>query len=178
MEVSLPTANRLLNPGEVILVTSKHEDKVNIITIAWQSPVSHTPPLLCISVGKTRYSHDLIRLSKEFVVNIPTVDILPQVVKCGKVSGKTIDKFAITGLTLINSSEVYPPRIKECIGWLECRLANQFSCGDHTLFIGEVLLAEAKEEFFDKHWLVNHSKLIHHLGGNFYTLPSLAIEQG
>ena len=176
MKVPLSIANRLLNPGEVVLVTSRVGEKSNIITIAWQSPLSHRPPLVGISIGRTRYSHKLIKLAKEFVINIPTVELMHQVVECGKISGKDTDKFKLTKLTSINSQKIQTPRIKECIGWLECKLVNSVECGDHTLFVGEIICAEANESLFeDEHWKVERTKLIHHLGDEFYTTSSSEI---
>ncbi len=148
MKVPLSIANRLLNPGEVVLVTSRVGEKSNIITIAWQSPLSRQPPLVGISVDKTRYSHKLIVSSKEFVINIPTIELLEQVMECGRTSGKEVDKFQLTKLTPMNSQELQIPRIKECVGWLECKLVNSVECGDHTLFIGEIIYVETTETLF------------------------------
>jgi flavin reductase (DIM6/NTAB) family NADH-FMN oxidoreductase RutF len=176
MKVPLSIANRLLNPGEVVLVTSKLGEKSNIITIAWQSPLSRQPPLVGISVDKTRYSHKLISSAKEFVINIPTIELLEQVMECGRTSGKDTDKFKLTKLTPMNSQKLQIPRIKECVGWLECKLVNSVECGDHTLFVGEVIYAEADESLFENgHWKAENTKLIHHLGSDFYaTLANLA----
>lgn len=178
MKVPLSIANRLLNPGEVVLVTSKVGEKSNIITIAWQSPLSHKPPLVGISIGKTRHSHKLIKLAQEFVINIPTVELLTKVTECGKTSGRDTNKFKLTNLTPIPSKNIQTPRIKECVGWLECKLINSFECGDHTLFVGEIVCAETLESMFeDEHWKVARTKLIHHLGDEFYTTPSTEIQK-
>ena len=113
----------------------------NIITLGMYMPISHTPPLLCIGVAPQRYSHDLIAESGEFVVNIPSINLVEQMHLCGSQSGRDIDKFTTTGLTPIPATHVTPPRIQECIGHLECRVVQSHSCGDHTLFVGEVLAA-------------------------------------
>jgi len=174
-KISTPIANRLINSGPVVLVTTSWQGKANIITIAWQTPVSHTPMLVAISVGKTRYSHELLEKSKEFVINIPAVDLLKETAFCGSVSGRKVDKFKESGLTPIKADKVNAPLIKECIGHLECKLVEIVPCGDHTILVGEVVTAWADEELFDGYWIVDKAKLIHHLGGTKYTTPDKRI---
>ena len=61
----------LLNPRLAVLVTCCDlAGEPNVFTVAWQTPLSHRPPLVGISVGCTRYSHRLISDTGEFVVNI------------------------------------------------------------------------------------------------------------
>lgn len=50
------------------------------------------------------------------------------------------------GLIPIPSLKVGPPRIKECFGHLECRVVQKHTCGDHTLFVGEVVATSADED--------------------------------
>jgi flavin reductase (DIM6/NTAB) family NADH-FMN oxidoreductase RutF len=129
-------------PSVVVMVTATTgTTPANIITLGMYMPISHTPPLLCIGIAPQRYSHDLITASGEFVVNIPSIDLVEQMHLCGTQSGRDIDKFTTTGLTPIPATRVTPPRIKECIGHLECRVVQSHRCGDHTLFVGEVLAA-------------------------------------
>lgn len=174
-KISVSIANRLINSGPVVLVTTSWQGKDNIITIAWQTPVSHSPMLVAISVGKTRYSHELLEKSKEFVINIPAVNLLKETAFCGKVSGRKVDKFKESGLTLIKADKVNAPLIKECVGHLECKLVETVPSGDHTIFVGEVVTAWVDEELFDGYWLVDKAKLIHHLGGTKYTTPDKRI---
>ncbi|HAV43597.1 TPA: hypothetical protein DCX15_06255 [bacterium] len=58
--VPLSKVNRLINSGNLILVTSSYKDKANIITLAWHSPISIKPPIIGISVAKTHFSSELI----------------------------------------------------------------------------------------------------------------------
>jgi len=60
-----------------------------------------------------------------------------------------VDKFQETGLTPIPSKVLRPPRIKECFGHMECRVIQEHTCGDHTLFVGEVVAATANKEVLD-----------------------------
>ncbi|MCD6263350.1 flavin reductase family protein [Candidatus Bathyarchaeota archaeon] len=131
----------------VVLATCVDQrGRPNIITLRMYMPISFDPPLVCIGVSPKRYSHDLIAESGEFVVNVPSIDLMEAVHFCGTRSGREVDKFAETGLTPIPARAVRPPLIKECFAHLECRVVDQHVCGDHTLFVGEIVAASIEEE--------------------------------
>ena len=65
---------------------------------------------------------------------------------CGTNSGRDLNKSVETGLTLIPALKVAPPLIDECYGHLECKVIQSHVCGDHTLFVGEVLAASVNED--------------------------------
>jgi flavin reductase (DIM6/NTAB) family NADH-FMN oxidoreductase RutF len=164
---------RVLAPRPVSLVTcTDKEGKPNIITLAWTSPLSIRPPLVAIVIGKGRYSHKLLEETGEFVVNIPSEDLIDQTHFCGTTSGRRVDKFKETGLTALPAKKVGVPIIKECIAHLECRITERIPAGDHTIFIGEVLAAYADEEFFDVRWdLTKPKRPILHIGNKAYAKP-------
>jgi flavin reductase (DIM6/NTAB) family NADH-FMN oxidoreductase RutF len=174
VNVSLPSAYRLLHPMHTVLVSCVGKiGKPNIITLAWAMPTSHNPPLVAVSIAPARYSHSLIEETEEFVVNIPTMDILKETLFCGRTSGKYRDKFKETGLTPLPSRKVKPPIIKECVAHLECKLHSHFATGDHTIFVGEVIEAYADKDAFtaEEEYNLERAKMVFHLGGNdFATL--------
>ena len=137
-------------PKMAALVTVMDKEKQNIITLAWHSPLSFKPPLYGISIDSKRHSHNLIMDSKEFVVNFAPFSIVDKLHYCGRHSGRNVDKFRETGLTPMPAEKVNAPLIKECYSHLECRLAETKKCGDHTLFVGEVVNVAADENAFDK----------------------------
>lgn len=171
VEVNKSYAYRLLYPRNTVLVSCIDEHgKANIITIAWSMPLSINPPMVAISISPKRYSYKLIKESKEFVINIPTMEILEKIVICGKVSGKEYDKFKKAELTPIPAKSVKPPIIKECIAHLECKLMDTLVVGDHGLFIGKVMDAYANENVFHEGIFdIKKAKLIYHVGGDYYT---------
>ena len=141
----------LLFPTVATLVTCVDEEgRANIITLGWSMKTSGDPPMVVISVKPSRYSHDLIARSREFVLAIPTMEIVEELHYCGRHSGRDVDKFEETGLTPVPAEEVRPPLIKECAANLECRLVSQMTTGDHTIFVGEVVAAHVDEAVFDE----------------------------
>jgi len=177
IEVTKDKANRIINSGQVILVSCAYKDKTNIITLAWNMPLSHKPPLLGISVAKTHFSAELIKKSKEFIVNVPSFELLNSVVYCGTHSGRDTDKFKESRLEPEKANRlIKTPLIKECIGHLECYLRDVKEVGDHFLFIGEVIYTCAREDLFKETWQPEKVKLIFHLGGKFFTTSDKKIE--
>lgn len=175
VDVNISSAYRLLHPMHTVLVSCVGKiGNPNIITLAWAMPTSISPPLVAVSIGNRKHSHTLIEETKEFVVNIPTIDILKETLFCGRVSGKNRDKFKEAGLKPMPARKVKPPIIKECVAHLECKLNTQFATGDHTVFVGEVVEAYANKDALagDKYNL-EEAKMIFHLGGDeFATLQS------
>lgn len=136
-----------LFPVPVVLVTCVGDTgKANIITLSWVGNVCSDPPQIGISIRPSRYSHGLVSQSMEFVVNIPTAQIVKETDYCGTVSGRDADKFVETGFTALPASEVRAPLIKECPVNIECRVRQMVSLGTHDMFVGEVLAVHADEE--------------------------------
>ncbi len=174
ISVELSSAYRLLHPMHTVLVSCIGKNgKPNVLPLAWAMPTSNNPPLIAISMGLNKYSHRLIEETKEFVINIPTVDIVKETLACGRTSGKNHDKFSETRLTPVPARKVKAPIIKECIAHLECKLHSQFKTGDHTVFVGEIIEAYANEGVFTDKYDVDKARMLFHLGGNvFATLDS------
>lgn len=174
VEVDLSRAYRLLHPRHVVMVSCIDKtDGANIVTLAWSMPTSSDPPLVAISVSPRRYSHRLIEETKEFVVNVPTIEIARETLFCGRVSGRKHDKFKEAPLTALPAKKVQAAIIKECVAHLECKLVQKITTGDHTIFIGEVLAAHVNEGVFDDKFDISKVNPIYHLGGDdFATLSS------
>jgi len=172
-EISLAHANRLINHGPTVLITSKLGDKLNVMTAAWQMPVSFTPLLVATAIGHGRFSHKLILESREFVMSIPHANMIEEVLCCGTHSGRNTDKFKICKLTPLKAQKVNAPIIRECIGHIECKLYSHHEAGDHTIFVGEVVAAAVREGVFDSYLDINldEAKTLHHLGGKVFCYP-------
>ncbi len=124
----------------IFVVTTKSRDKVNGLTVAWLTRASFEPPMISVSIGKTRYSHDLIKESGVFAVNILREGQIDVAKHFGLQSGKRVNKFGnISYETKITGS----PVLKDTAGYLDCKVAGSCDAGDHTIFVGEVVDAGA-----------------------------------
>jgi flavin reductase (DIM6/NTAB) family NADH-FMN oxidoreductase RutF len=171
--IPISNAYRLINHGPTVLITSKARGKINVMTAAWQMPVSFKPMLVAIAIGHERFSHKLIMESHEFAINIPHLEMLKDVLCCGTQTGKDMDKFKVCNLTPVKAQKIKAPLIEECIGNIECKLYSFQDAGDHTIFIGEVVAASVKEGIFDNYLRVDleQAKTLHHLGGKVFCFP-------
>lgn len=159
-------------PMQAALVTcnDNKKDKTNIITVAWHTTISRSPPVYGISIAPHRYSHDCINDAKEFVVNFAPHTLMEQVNYCGTHSGRTTDKVKDTYLSLISAKKIDTPLIKECFAHLECKLHDTITLGDHTLMLGKVVAVSADNNAF-KNDILDPTKVkpTHYLGDNIYT---------
>src|SRR5688500_1044968 len=90
------------------------------------------------------HSFDLIRRSKQCVINLPTVDLIDQVIAIGNTHGGRPggpDKFEQFGLTPVRATKVKAPLIAECYANFECKLADTSLINTYSLFIFEVVKA-------------------------------------
>ncbi len=101
--------------------------------------------MMAISVAPSRYTHDLIAKSGQFVLAWPGAELAQATLFCGTHSGRDVDKFREAGLTPLQGQYVKTPLVRECIANLECRLTGRLATGDHTVFAGEILAAWINE---------------------------------
>jgi len=136
-------ARRLLEPGPIVLVTSHWEGANNIMTMGWHTVMEFSPSLVGCIIAGGNHSFDMIRKSGQCVINVPTADIAPTVVRIGNCSGADIDKFAKFELTADPAQEVEAPLIAQCYASLECRLHDDSLVDRYNFFIFEVVKARA-----------------------------------
>jgi flavin reductase (DIM6/NTAB) family NADH-FMN oxidoreductase RutF len=147
-------------PAALITCVDTASGRPNIITLGEVFNVSlRRPPIVGLAIRKATWSHGLISACGEFVVNMPTTAILRQADFCGSHSGRSVDKFAETGLTALPARHVRPPLIAECPVNVECRLLSVQEVGDHDLFLGEVLEVHADDTLLDAEGKVSPSRL-------------------
>jgi flavin reductase (DIM6/NTAB) family NADH-FMN oxidoreductase RutF len=159
-------------PMQTVLVTCNDDviGKPNIITLAWHTPISSKPPLYGIAIAPKRYSHSLIKKSKEFVINFIPYSLVKAAQFCGTHSGRSTYKLSKTGLTLTPSKKLSTPLIKEGYAHLECKLIRTACFGNHTLFVGEVITVSADKGAFKNELLrTNQIHPLYYIGDNTYT---------
>jgi flavin reductase (DIM6/NTAB) family NADH-FMN oxidoreductase RutF len=164
----------MLSPVPVVLVScgGSRGWKPNLITIAWIGSVCSDPPMLSIAVRPERYSHDIIKTTGEFVVNIPSVDQARTTDWCGVVSGRDVDKFGAAGLTPAPARKVGCPIVVECPLNIECRTRKSLLLGSHTLFLAEVVSVQVNSGLVDSRGRLNLQKagLIAFAHGHYFAL--------
>lgn len=157
----LSNVYRLLEPGPVVLVTTYYKGKSNVMPLSWLMMIDFEPPIFAMVLSNRNFSFNLLKKSKECVINIPTAEIVKKVVGCGNTTGKRIDKFQKFKLTPIDAEKVKAPLIKECYANLECKVIDTKLSEKYNIFILEGIKA-----WIDP--LKKNFKTLHHEGkGNF-----------
>jgi flavin reductase (DIM6/NTAB) family NADH-FMN oxidoreductase RutF len=176
-EIDLKNAKWLIEPGCVVLVTSGTVRRPNIMTFSWQTPVvSGEPCMVELVINPNRYTYELLKENGELVINVPGVDLVEQVHRIGRSTGRKENKFETNGLTPIPAETVAPPLVDECAANLECKIVQIFDIKHHHLLICEVLRAVAEVAYFDGRWNPERFHTLHYLGGNRYGVLERMIE--
>jgi flavin reductase (DIM6/NTAB) family NADH-FMN oxidoreductase RutF len=147
----------LLEPGPVVLLTTSHKARANVMPMSWHTMLEFEPPLVGCVVSDRNFSFAALKATRECVINIPTAEMAKVVVKCGNTSGKRVDKFTEFGLTAVPASQVAAPLVAECYANLECRVVDTRMVSKYSLFVLEVCKA----------WIdpaVGAPRTIHHRG--------------
>ena len=109
-------------PIPAVMVSCGDMEKSNIITVAWTGILNTEPAMVYISVRKSRYSYEIIKNSKEFVINLTTEKLAYKTDWCGVKSGANVDKFKEMNLTKEKANLVQCPLIKESPVSIECKV--------------------------------------------------------
>jgi len=131
----------LLETGPVALITTAHKGHIDIMTQSWHTMMEFEPPLVGCVISANNYSFELLRASRECVINVPTVELAKQVAKIGNTCGREVDKFAANKLTAVPATQVGAPLIDECYASLECRIADGGWVNKYNFFVLEVVKA-------------------------------------
>ena len=157
----------LLHPKITFFLTSiSRTDKPNVMTCAWATPVSDEPPIVVVCVSRESYTAELIKQTKEYVINIPSRKLLKVLWICGKTSGRNTDKFKKAKLKTASAKKVKAPILSDCIGHIECKLLKTVEAGECYAFFGKVLAAYADDRYFKKDVWTAKAGIPLHLGGS------------
>lgn len=142
-KIDLPVhqVRQVLEPGPVVIVSSFHQGKRNLMTMGWHTVMEFSPSLVGCMISGANHSHQLIRDSGECVLNVPDFSLLDTVVGIGNISGIRVDKFERFGLTPGRADIVKAPLVRECFAHMECRLHDDTMVDSYNFFIFEVVKA-------------------------------------
>ncbi len=164
-------AGNMLYPVPAVMVSCGREgEKPNIITVAWAGTICTSPAMVSISVRPERYSYDIIKETKEFVINLTTEDLVYATDYCGVKSGRDVDKFEEMKLTPVKMEHVCAPGIAESPVNIECKVVEVKELGSHHMFIAEVLGVSIDENYMDEtgKFNLNSSKLVSYSHGEYF----------
>lgn len=158
-------------PAVMVSCGSSHEE-YNIITVSWTGTICTDPPMCYISLRPGRHSYDIIKRTREFVINLTTEKLAYATDWCGVRSGAEHNKFEMMKLTPVPASIVKAPMISESPVNIECKVTEIKELGTHHMFIAEVVAVNAESELFDERtgqFMLINSEPISYLHGKYYS---------
>ena len=162
----------LTAPLPPVLVTVKSGGVSNIITIGWTGILATNPPKTYISVRPSRHSYEMLKESREFVINLAPASLAPAVDYCGIYTGAKVNKFEKCALTERESHEVGAPTIAECPIALECRVTDILPMGTHDVFMADIVSVSCDESIIDKNGKIRYDRadLLAYVHGEYFRL--------
>jgi flavin reductase (DIM6/NTAB) family NADH-FMN oxidoreductase RutF len=140
----------MIYPLPAVMVSlGETAEEYNIITIAWTGTLCSDPPMCYISVRPQRHSYEILRRTREFVINLTTRPLAFATDWCGVRSGRQYQKFEEMHLTPGPATVVKAPIIVEAPINIECRVTEIKRLGTHDMFIAEVVNVKADERYLD-----------------------------
>ena len=169
----------ILNPVPVVMVSSAGMDpeseagRPNIMTAAWAGTVNSEPPMLSVSIRKSRHSHKLISETGEFVVNLVSKSLCKACDYCGVRGGEKEDKFKSCSLTPVKAEGLkYAYAIKEAPVSISCVVKSVQELGSHRSFIAEIKAVTADSYLLDESGklCLENARLVAYNHGEYYLL--------
>lgn len=125
-------------------MTTRDADYIAAGTVSWVSQASFDPPLVTVAIKKDSGLHETIGKSSVFVVNIvgkDQKDMLRPFAKESLVEGNKIN-----GHVFRDGEATGAPVFEDVPAYFECKVVEEITIGDHSIFIGEVLGGDTRDE--------------------------------
>lgn len=162
----------LLAPIPPAMISCGTVEKPNVMTAAWTGIINSEPPMTYVSIRPSRYSHEIISKTKEFVINLTTLDLVKAADYCGVKSGRNTDKFKEMNLTAAPCPTIRAPQIAQSPVSLACRVVDVHAFGTHDMFLAEIVSVSVDDRYIDeagKLWMEKMG-LVAYAHGFYFTM--------
>ncbi len=170
LDFPVAKVRRYLEPGPIVLVSSAWQGQANIMTLGWHTVMEFSPSLVGCMISAGNHSFEMIRKSRECVINLPTTALTDTVVGIGNCSGAEVDKFEKFGLTAEPAEKVGAPLIGECHASFECRLHEAALVETYNFFVFEVMKAHVAPR-------PKHPETLHYTGDGQFMVSGRIISR-
>jgi len=177
MKIELSKWYKVLSPRAVVLISTVSKQGVsNAAPFSFVMPVSVEPPMIAFASDPEHHTISNIRETGNFVVNIPSVNMVNQLWTCGKDFPKGVSEIEKARLTEKKSKKIKSPKVAEALAQLECKLEAMYGAGDHMIMVGRIVDVELKSGLLVKgRYDPLKARPLLHVGGNEFTLPEKII---
>jgi len=178
-EIPVKKSHRALATRIPYLITTINKNgDVNAAPFSNLTSVSTNPERIVLAVYHEWDTKRNIVETQEFVVNVPSKNLLEQIWICGdKYAGHPIpegvNELDIAGLKEIPSVVVKPPRVEECYAHLECKVVWTKDVGNHELVLADIVAASATEGIFDENLIpqIGEAQPLLEISSGYFTSP-------
>jgi len=170
VDLPLEQVRRVLEPGPIVLLSSSHAGERNVMTMGWHTVMEFSPSLVGCVIASSNHSFELVRQSRECVINVPTTALVDAVVGIGTSSGLDVDKFERFGLTVEEGFDAPAPVIRECYANFVCRLHDDSLVEKYNFFIWEVVAARVARS-------PKHPETLHYTGAGEFMVAEKVISR-
>ena len=161
----------LVAPVPCVMVSLGDMEKSNIITVAWCGITNTIPPKTYISVRPSRYSYEILKEKREFVINLTPSSLAKKADWCGTYTGRKVDKFEKCSLTKEKASKIDAPMIGECPISIECKVTDIIPLGSHDMFLADIVAVNVEKSLLEGDKLcINRAHLCAFAHGEYYKL--------
>ncbi len=123
------------------IVTSGQDGKFNGQIANSMFQVTSNPATIAISINKENYTHELIKLSRKFVISILSEEApMTFIGLFGFKSGRNVDK--LKDIKTKTGATGVPVVLDYSVSFIETEVEGEMDCGTHTIFFGKVVEAD------------------------------------
>lgn len=133
--------NFITNVG---LITTDGPFGADVMACEWTHHVSYSPGLIAVCIAPSKATHENIKQTKGFGVNLCSTDQSVMASVAGGYTGSRYNKINALkelGFEFYEAKKIRVAMIKGAAVNIECKLSKEITLGDHTAFVGEVLEA-------------------------------------
>jgi flavin reductase (DIM6/NTAB) family NADH-FMN oxidoreductase RutF len=123
-------------------MSTRDKDYIAAATVSWVSQASFDPPLVTVALQKHTDLHETVEKSRIFAVNIVGKDDQNMLKPFAEKS--TVENNKINGFSF-KDGETGAPVLDDVPAYFECKVVNNFSHGDHSVYLGEVVAAKTRD---------------------------------
>jgi flavin reductase (DIM6/NTAB) family NADH-FMN oxidoreductase RutF len=127
-----------LIPAPVAVVAVDVEGERLGLTVASLVSLSLEPPLVGVAIGRRAALHELLRRAGEFGVSV----LAGGQEHLAQHFARGVPPIALWDGIAVRPGDG-PPLLEGAAAWLRCAVRDEHEAGDHTLFVGAVLEAQA-----------------------------------
>ncbi len=139
-----------VQPVPKTIVSCRGKDgRNNALVVGFTANASLDPVMVMVGIVPSRFSHQLVKDSGCFVINLPKKGFEKEYNYLGSRSGRDEDKFAALDLKWEDAKYVDAPILTDCPVSIECSVVDSIKPGTHELFIGKVEAVHVDEQYLD-----------------------------